>query len=139
MPKANAEHDKLAFRLTQILVKLNTGEKLELQALANEFNTSLRTVQRDLQERLAFLPMARIDGRYSLDPAYLGKVTLHDVERFACLAGVRDMFPALNTDFLRDIFDSRVQSTLLIKGQSYEDLADKQHLFKQLEQAILAH
>ena len=137
MPIATADHDKLAYRLTQILVKLNQGEKLDPQTLAEEFNVNLRTVQRDLNSRFAYLPLERVDGRYSLDPAYLGKLNLRDVERFACLAGVSGLFPSLSSDFLRDIFDSRIQTALLIRGHNYEDLQGKEGSFKKLEQAIL--
>lgn len=134
-----ASHDTLAYRLTQILIKLNQGEKLDPQALADEFGVTLRTVQRDLNERFAYIPLEKINGRYALEPAYLGKISGRDVERFACLAGVQGLFPSLTGDFLRDIFDSRIQSALLIKGHNYEDLSGKEHNFKQLEQAILAH
>lgn len=48
------------------------------------------------------------------------------------------MFPSLSDDFLRDIFDARMQSALLVKGHNYEDLAGKETLFRQLEQAIVA-
>ena len=136
---SNASHDTLAYRLTQILVKLNNGEKLDPQALADEFAVNLRTIQRDLNERFAYLPFEKTDGRYSLDPTYLGKLSLQDVAHFASLAGVRGLFPSLSDDFLRDIFDSRVQTALLVKGHHYEDLSDKTHSFKQLEAAILAH
>jgi predicted DNA-binding transcriptional regulator YafY len=46
-------HDTLVFRLAQILVKLNQGEKLDPQGLADEFGVNLRTIQRDLNERFA--------------------------------------------------------------------------------------
>lgn len=139
MPTQTAEHDKLAYRLTQILVKLNQGEKLDAQALAEEFNVNLRTIQRDLNSRFAYLPLEKAEGRYSLAPAYLGKLNLRDVEQFASLAGVSGLFPSLSTDFLRDIFDSRVQTALLIRGHNYEDLQGKEGQFKQLEQAIKTH
>jgi predicted DNA-binding transcriptional regulator YafY len=132
-------HDKLANRLTQILFKLNLGEKLSPEALATEFGVTLRTVQRDLNERFSYLPLDKAEGRYSLDPAYLGKISLRDVENFASLAGLQGLFPSLSDDFLRDIFDSRIQSALLIKGQNYEDLGGKTQSFKQLEQAIVGH
>lgn len=132
-------NDQLAFRLTQILVKLNRGEKLSPEALSAEFNVTLRTVQRDMTDRFSFLPLEKKDGRYALDPAYLGRISLRDVENFACLAGLQGLFPSLSGDFLRDIFDSRIQSALLVKGQHYEDLGGKLHSFKQLEQAILGH
>ena len=125
MPAPAAHHDTLAYRLTQILVKLNLGEKLDPLALADEFAVNLRTIQRDLNERFAYLPLEKLNGRYHLDPAYLGKLSLRDVARFASLAGVRGLFPSLSDDFLRDIFDSRIQTTLLVKGPHYEDLGGK--------------
>jgi hypothetical protein len=57
MSATAAYHDTLAYRLTQILVKLNQGEKLDPQALADEFGVNLRTIQRDMNERFA-LPAA---------------------------------------------------------------------------------
>ena len=135
---STANHDTLVYRLAQILVKFNQGEKLEPQALADEFGVNLRTVQRDLNERFAYLPLIKTDGRYQLDPAFLGKLSTRDIERFASLAGIRGLFPSFSDDFLRDIFDTRLQSALLIKGHHYEDLAGKEALFRQLEQAIVA-
>jgi predicted DNA-binding transcriptional regulator YafY len=134
---SKTEHDTLAYRLTQILLKLNKGEKLKPQALADEFGVALRTIQRDLNVRLATLPLERVtDGTYHLSPAYLGQLTLRDLERFAGLAGVRGLFPTLADPFLRDLFDHRLPQALLVKGHHYEDLAGKGLLFQQLEQAI---
>ena len=90
-----------------------------------------------MNERFAYLPLEKSDGRYSLDPAYLGKISLRDLACFASLAGVQGLFPNLSDEFLRDIFDSRIQSALLVKGPSYEDLGGKTLSFKQLEEAIL--
>ena len=135
----NNHHDTLVYRLAQMLVKLNQGEKLEAQALAEEFGVNLRTIQRDLNERFAYLPLEKIEGRYQLDPTFLGKISIKDIHRFASLAGVKGLFPSLANDFLRDIFDSRVQSTLLVKGHNYENIGDKGALFKDLEKAIIAH
>jgi predicted DNA-binding transcriptional regulator YafY len=131
-------HDTLVYRLAQILVKFNQGEKLDPLALAEEFGVNLRTIQRDLNVRFAYLPLQKTEGRYHLDPAFLGKLSTRDVERFAGLAGVRGLFPSLSDDFLRDIFDTRIQSALLVKGHHYENLAGKEVIFRQLEQAIIA-
>ncbi len=131
-------HDTLVYRLSMMLVKLNQGEKLDPQSLADEFGVNLRTIQRDLNERFAYLPLEKSNGRYHLDPIFLGKLTTRDVERFACLAGVRGLFPSLSDDFLRDIFDTKIQSALLIKGHNYENLAGKENVFRQLEQAIIS-
>jgi predicted DNA-binding transcriptional regulator YafY len=130
------DHDTLAHRLMQLLIKLNQGERLEPQALAKEFGVTLRTIQRDLRERLAHLPLEKADGRYHLDPAWLGRLNLCDLERFASLAGVGGLFPSISDRFLRELFDSRQPSPLLVQGQHYEALSDRQPLFQQLEQAI---
>lgn len=131
-------HDTLVYRLAQMLVKLNQGEKLDPVALADEFGVNLRTVQRDLNERFAYLPLQKTDGRYHIDPTFLGKLSTKDVERFACLTGVRGLFPSLSDEFLRDIFDSRVREALLIKGHHYENLAGREQAFRALEKAIVA-
>lgn len=136
---ASNTHDTLAFRLAQILVKLNRGEKLDPQNLAEEFGVNLRTIQRDLNVRFAYLPLVKSGSLYSLDPAFLGQLSTKDVERFAQLAGIRGLFPSLSDDFLRDIFDSRFQSALLVKGHHYEGISGKEGLFRQLEGAIVNH
>jgi predicted DNA-binding transcriptional regulator YafY len=135
---STGNHDTLVYRLAQILIKLNQGEKLEPQALAEEFGVALRTIQRDLNVRFAYLPLEKVDGFYRLDPTYLGQLNTRDIERFASLAGVHGLFPSLSDDFLRDIFDSRIQSALLVKGHNYEVLAGKEKAFSQLEQAIVS-
>jgi predicted DNA-binding transcriptional regulator YafY len=130
-------HDTIAYRLAQILVKLNQGEKLSPQALANEFGVTLRTIQRDLNNRFAYLPLQKNTGLYHLDPTFLGKLSIKDIERFAALAGIHGLFPSLLDDFLRDIFDASIQSTLLVKGHHYENLAGKNTQFSQLKKAII--
>ncbi len=135
---ASDNHDTLVYRLAQMLVKLNQGEKLDPVALAEEFGVNLRTIQRDLNERFAYLPLQKTNGNYHLDATFLGKLSTKDIERFASLAGVRGLFPSLSDEFLRDIFDSRVQEALLIKGHHYENLAGKEQAFRVLEKAIVA-
>jgi predicted DNA-binding transcriptional regulator YafY len=131
-----AEHDKLAQRLAGILLKLNQGESLDPPSLAEEFKVNLRTIQRDLNERFAFLPLEKVGSRYRLDPLYLGKLAPQDLERFAGLAGLRGLFPSLSIEFLRELFDTRLESTLLIRGHHYEDLQGKLPLFRQIEAAV---
>jgi predicted DNA-binding transcriptional regulator YafY len=130
------DHDKTAMRLTQILVKLNQGEALDLRQLAEEFAVSLRTIQRDLLDRFTFLPLEKTTRGYRLDPTYLGKFKLRDMERFAILAGVSKLYPALTGDFLRDLLNHRLQDALLVKGPHFEDLTGKEHDFALLQQAI---
>ncbi|MBN8147871.1 DeoR family transcriptional regulator, partial [Vibrio vulnificus] len=53
------EHDTLAKRLGIILTRLNTGARLYLEELSREFGVSERTLQRDFNERLNYLPIQR--------------------------------------------------------------------------------
>lgn len=131
-------HDTLVRRLAMLLVKLNQGESLEPRELADEFGVNLRTIQRDLNERFGYLPLEKHDGKYRMSSAFLGRLTLKDVERFAALAGISGLFPSLSTEFLRELFDNRVENALLVKGHHYEDLKGREAAFKLLEQAITA-
>jgi len=134
---SQSDHDLLAQRLTHILIKLNQGLALEPAALAEEFGVNLRTIQRDLNERLGFLPFEKSSGQYRLQASALGKLNLQDLRRFASLAGVQGLFPDLSLDFLRELFDQQVETAWLVKGPQYEDHSDSKVQFAQLEQAIL--
>lgn len=46
------DYDKILTRLTTILSRLNDGETLSVKELAEEFNVSSKTIQRDFNERL---------------------------------------------------------------------------------------
>jgi predicted DNA-binding transcriptional regulator YafY len=131
-------HDTLVRRLAMLLVKLNQGENLDPRKLAEEFGVNLRTVQRDLNERFAYLPLEKHDGKYRMSAAFLGRLTLQDVQRFAALAGVGGLFPALSTEFLRELFDTRVESAFVVKGHHYEDLRGREAAFDLIEAAITA-
>ena len=85
------------------------------------------------------MPFQKDNNLFYLEAYYLGKLNTQDVERFACLTGIKDLFPTLKNEFLRELFDSRISQAYLVKGHHYEDLSRKSHEFKQLEQAILQH
>ena len=68
----SADKDTYGHRLVQILKKLNQGQKLDPKALANEFGVNLRAIQRDLNERFAFLNLEKVDGRYQMPSILLG-------------------------------------------------------------------
>ena len=132
-------HETIAIRLVDILQMLNEGGKLVPADLADKFHVSLRTIQRDLKVRFAYLDLEKKDGCYYIDPSLLGKLSPENIDRFASLAGVHGLFPSLNKDFLRDIFDQSLQSSFLVKGHYYEDMSGKEILFREIEKAVVAH
>jgi predicted DNA-binding transcriptional regulator YafY len=130
------QHDTIAYRLSQILIKLNQGDHLDPAELAEEFGTHVRTIQRDLKVRMAYLPMLKTRGRYHLEQAYLGKLNFKDIERFATLAGVKGLFPSLSRDFLQGVLSEQTAQPWLVRGHHYEDLSAQSAVFDQLEEAI---
>lgn len=130
------KHDTIAYRLSQILLKLNQGDHLDPAELAEEFGTHVRTVQRDLKVRLAYLPLVKTRGRYHLEPAYLGKLNFKDIERFASLAGVKGLFPTLSREFLQEVLSEQTEHPWLVLGHHYEDLTGHGAVFDQLMDAI---
>ena len=136
MPSKPTHPETIACRLTEILRRLNEGEKLDPQALAEEFGVNQRTIQRDLNERFAFLDLEKKDGVYAINQMRLGTLNFKDVQRFAILAGLQGLHPQLSTDFLKSLLDTRQHSALLIRGHNYEDLRGKEQQFRRLKHAI---
>jgi predicted DNA-binding transcriptional regulator YafY len=137
MPLKTTDRDTLAYRLANILKRLNDGEKLVAESLAADYAVSLKTIQTDLNKRLKFLDLKKTAGSYHLDAWQLGKLSLSDIDNFAALAGVRGLFPSLSADFLSDVFNSRLQNPLLVNGPGFEDLTGKEGDFKVLQQSIV--
>lgn len=130
-------HDTLAYRLSEVLIKLNQGESVDPQLLADEFGVNLRTIQRDLNVRFAGLPLIKANGRYKMDAAHLGKLTIRDIERFVAFAGVSGLFPEMSGQFLKEVFASNAHDAWLVKGHHYEDVREHREMFVTLEQAIV--
>ena len=131
-------YDKLAIRLAQILEKLNAGKRFSVEELVEEFGVQKRTIQRDLNERLSYLPLKKEKGFYFLEEYYLGKLNFKDMQNFAVLSGIRELYPTLQEDFLKSMLDDTISKAYLIKGHNYEDLSDKTEEFKIVEKAILS-
>lgn len=130
--------DKLAERLVNILQKLNAGEALDLNSLAQEFSVSKRTIQRDLLERFGFLALEKDHaGNYRLDAAQLGKFNLEDMRRFARFASVSDLFPKLDQQFFANVLLDSLGNSMDVKGFHYEDIRHKRSEFDTINRAIL--
>jgi len=132
-------HDTLAFRLSLILSKLNNGERFTAIELANEFNVSSRTIQRDINERLNFIPIEKNGNFYSMQTYALGKLSFKDIKSFATLSGIKSLYPSLSKEFIADILNIKLNSSYLIKNQGFEDINNKIEWFESLSTAIIKH
>ena len=134
---STGDHERLAYRLSEILLLLNQGERLEPRDLAQRFGVDVRTIQRDLNVRFGALPLEKVEGRYRLDPRYLGHLGAREIREFTALAGLTGLFPQEAGSILRELFDRRLHQALLIKGHHYESLIGRESDFRALEMAII--
>lgn len=139
-PREKGDRDRLAWRLADILTRLiNDGTPLDPDELAADYNVHRRTILRDIEERFAFLPIEKKSGRYTLESRYFGCLNFKDIERFAALAGLQGLFPALDRKFLGELFDSRLADTLDVHGPNHEDLRTRMDDFRAIQRAITEH
>ncbi|MFW2082332.1 helix-turn-helix transcriptional regulator [Acinetobacter guillouiae] len=131
------KNETLANRLIDILTRLNSGEKLTVNLLAENYAAHPKTIRRDLVRlESCNLPIQR-DGRYFyLDPTYLGRLKLKDIQSFARISGVRHLYPNLDVSFIRELLDSRIYDA---KGYFVENASQFKTLFEVFAEAIRKH
>lgn len=129
----SSKHEKLAHRLTEILRQLNNGERLDVHQLAETFATDIRTIQRDLNERLGFLDWDEQGRRYyRLNTAKLGHLTTQDIERFARFCSIQDLLPQIDRSF----YQAQLIQSIQIKGIAYENISHRRDDFTTIRHAI---
>lgn len=137
MKRPASTHERLAERLARILTKLNVGYQLRAAELAAEFQVSIRTIERDFDRLGSYLPLLQDEQkRYYLEPSYLGRFKLQDIQTFAQLSGISELYPALDMSFMRELLDERANQVFSAKGYYFEDAKQFAKHFKLLASAI---
>ena len=129
-------HDTLATRLSQILTMFNDGKCLSVEALAEEFGVTERTIQRDFK-RLSYLPITKEGGYYTLESYCLGKLSFKDIKQFATFSGVRELYPELSDALIVDTLNERTNKAMEVYGHKYENLSDKVDDFNVIASSII--
>ena len=62
--------------------------------LATEYNVTVRTLQRDFNQRLSYLPIEHRNQQYWLDPGFLNHKSDGKLRKLAEQLGITDLFPA---------------------------------------------
>jgi len=133
------EHDPLVIRLVEILRMFNDGERLSVKALAKEFCVSERTIQRDLNHRLSYLPIEKNDGYYSLAKYCLGELSFNDIKQFATFSGIRELYPELSNQLIVDRLNKHINKTMKVQGHKYENLSHRVEDFNCIGSAIVTY
>ena len=89
---AARDHDTLALRLADILRLLQDGERPTRLQLAERFKVSERTIYRDLN-RLGDVVELGAEGFYQLSIQYRSRLSPTDLQSFARISGVEQLFP----------------------------------------------
>ncbi|WP_291371025.1 MULTISPECIES: YafY family protein [unclassified Acinetobacter] len=131
-------HERLAERLARILTKLNVGHQLSVHELALEFRVSSRTIERDFDRLNSYLPLIQDTKtkKFYLDSSYFGRFKLQDIQNFAQLSGIQNLYPSLDISFLRELFDNRSNLVFSAKGYNFEDNTQYAEHFKVLTASI---
>lgn len=135
LPKQN-NHERLAIRLAEILISLNNGERLDIRVLADKYQVSERTLQRDFHTRLAFLEWEECKyPHYKINRKRMGILKQDDINRFAQFASVRNLFPKIDRDF----YEEKLRQSVQVKGFQYEDIQHLKQEFDLLKSAVENH
>ena len=118
------EHDKLATRLSLIIYKLNQGERLTIESLANEFGVSKRTIERDIA-RFSYFDIKKEGKEFFLDELAVGKLNFDDIKNFAIFSGIKSLFPSLTNQFLKDILNEKINRAYMVQNSGFEDIEEK--------------
>jgi predicted DNA-binding transcriptional regulator YafY len=134
------DYDKILTRLTVILSKLNDGEALSVKELAEEFNTSVRTIQRDFNERLVSFPIYQENKKWKMQDGYKieksasieDEIVLDIIEKIT--EGIGGKFAAQSQKLLSKIKNEDFNP--IYAKLNIEDISDKLKEIQVLESAI---
>ncbi|WP_228893775.1 helix-turn-helix transcriptional regulator [Pseudoduganella aquatica] len=85
--------EKLAQRLSRILARLHQGDRIDKRQLAEEHDVDVRTIERDMGERLLGIAERDADGRWQLTHAARSTIPVKYLHGYARMAGTEYLFP----------------------------------------------
>lgn len=136
------DYDKILFRLNSIWQRLREGEILCVKDLAQEFNVSTKTIQRDFNERLIQkLPIEKIGHKWKVKNGHSIDKNL-SFEEDLVLDVLKELASSMGSSFgnkANNLF-SKLQNSHtnpIYSKIEIEDISDKTDLIKQLQEAII--
>lgn len=137
-------YDTTLTRLILILTKLSNNERPTLRELCEEFNVGLRTIQRDIYERLAYFPIekTRENQIKFIDGFSLNKCMLQNDEMllvYLAMSGVKTIsknFESKIDHIFAKLLNPGFFSPYFIKPQMHQDLDFNSPIVKDIEKSI---
>ncbi len=136
------DYDKILTRLTTILQRLYEGESLSVTELAEEFNVSAKTIQRDFNERLVRFPIQKCGRRWRMQEGFRIE-KINDLENSLTLEILETVAKGFGNEFARrsnSLLSKLKNGTAapIISYVSFEDISGHAELFKLLEESIVS-
>jgi len=134
------DYDKILTRLTIILSRLNDGESLGVKELAQEFNVSTRTIQRDFNERLVSFPIYQENKKWKMSDGFkLEKSS--NIEDTIILDIIEKLTEGIGAEFYSKAKKllsklKNADSSPIYAKLNLEDISDKLSEIQLLEKAI---
>jgi len=140
---AKKDYDKTLTRLIGILTKLGNGERVSTQELATEYNVGVRTIQKDIKEKLMYFDIVRdSQGRLMFsEGTNIGKTTLKNDELMLvslALSQFKEVsdFDKLVDTVLKKLLYPRNFNPYFVKNEDIEDIDIDGYLVKEIKSAI---
>ena len=129
--------EKLAQRLSQILARLHQGDAVDKHQLAQDFQVDVRTIERDLGERLCGIVERSADGQWQLTHTARSSIPAKHLHGYARMSGTEHLFPDNSLRYLLEqLHTPEQQRTTHVQAIAHEDLRPRTQEFVQLQTAI---
>jgi predicted DNA-binding transcriptional regulator YafY len=129
--------EKLAQRLSRILARLHQGDRIDKRQLAEEHDVDVRTIERDLGERLLGIAERDADGHWQLTHAARSTMPVKHLHGYARMAGTEYLFPDGSLRYLLEQLNMpEHRRGTLVQAIPHEDLQGSR-IFTALHAAIV--
>ena len=134
------DYDKILTRLSMILQRLHEGEVLSVHELAEEFNVSTKTIQRDFNERLIRFPIEKQGQKWKMQKG-CSLTRERTPEEVLVLEMLSNIAEGIGAEFgtKAKILFSKLKNTTqnpMYSKTIIEDISDKLEHFHIIERAI---
>ena len=131
---------KLALRLSKILSQLHQGDDIDKHWLAQNYKVSVRTIERDLSDRLHGIVEHTAEGRWQLVPQQRSTIPARHLHDYTRMAGTTNLFPDPSLPYLLEQLETpEPRRATRVQPTQHEDLRTQSPAFAQLHAAIEQH
>lgn len=129
--------EKLAQRLAHIIARLHQGETIDKHQLATKFDVDVRTIERDLHQRLQGIAERNPQGQWQLTLTAQSTIPARHLHDYARMAGTEHLFPNNTLPYLLEqLATPKQRRATHVQPVPHEDLDGNTPTFTALETAI---